>query len=368
MWAEAMTGTGSPISAPSTRWKQHWTNAETAKKRINELLDRETTLQNGDKIKFGAAIEQALKLLRANDGFLLQWVPKPEAEALVNRHFNRIAQIKEQILPTLDTWYIRKQIARKNRLLAATRLRNPEQLDREMIRKDIEKLKKQQRELDGQRRDVMDELATLSAAIATRKDPSNLNYFDLEAVYIMPIVMQTDTKTVLNLAGLLNVSHVGTRMHDTIVACIPAPKPDFGRAVAEKALDHDNDLHEKVAPSDRNAAERGLLARSPNEETTSEKGLEEVVYIRRALWRSPISDDDSDRVDSDGSDIGSSTEQVSETPPRRRLGPFRSTGEELVALDESPSIKRTPFKELGEARIERLARIRASSGQGDTSE
>jgi hypothetical protein len=45
---------------------------------MRPLLDRQTTLMNGDIVTFRDAIERVLAMMRYNDGFLLQFVPRPE--------------------------------------------------------------------------------------------------------------------------------------------------------------------------------------------------------------------------------------------------------------------------------------------------
>jgi hypothetical protein len=359
-----------------------------AKTHVERLLDRETTLQNGETVKFRDAVDQALKLLHTNDGFLLQWVPKPEAKALVNRNLDRIAQITEQILPRLDSRFIGKQILRRKKTLAATRLRNPKKLDREQIKSEIVALEIQQSQLEAQRQTFKDELQRLAHEIAMRKNPDNLDYFDLEAVYIMPIVMQTDTKTVLNLAGLLNVGHSGTRMHDTIVACIPAHKPEAGRRAADNALaERARQIQEGaqfLEPAQRrrpprNAAERGILEQSSDDRASSEEEAgTKVVRVDRVLsWadnRPPASFEGSEPVSPEDDDLESFSDEYVLRTPTPPLSPPPSpswTEEVLVRLEGSSSGEsppRTPLRLLQRSRVDRLKNLRNSPKAPNTAE
>ena len=135
-----------------------------------------------------------LAIMRYNDGFLLQFVPRPEVKAEVGRMLRRIAQIQQQIFPGLEP-------ARADNLNPAKR-----------------------QAIEDQRRKYLDEIADLEAKIRAAKDPDNLDNHQLANVFLLPVVMQTDEMVVLNALGLLKVSHIGVRMHDTLVVQIPAPE------------------------------------------------------------------------------------------------------------------------------------------------
>ena len=112
---------------------------------LEPLLDRTTTLDNGEEMPFGKALDQLLKMLRFNDGFLLQFVPRPAVRREVGRRMRRIAQIEQQILPMLE----------------------PTTAD--------ERDPGKKRDLDRQRRQFKEEIAGHMHFIAQAKDHNNLD-------------------------------------------------------------------------------------------------------------------------------------------------------------------------------------------------
>jgi len=165
--------------------------------RLKPLLDRETTLENGRKIRFREAVEQLLKIMRHNDGFLVQWIMRPEVKKEVERRRRRMALIEQQrMLPTLEA------------------LRDKE---RNPVKK---------REFDRQYRALDTELADHKSFMRDAKDPKNLIFFEPAAVYIMPLLFQWDETTVLNILGMLKTIHIGVRLQDDNCAWVPTPKED----------------------------------------------------------------------------------------------------------------------------------------------
>jgi hypothetical protein len=160
------------------------------------LLDKKVRLDNGDEVTFRDAIEQLLGLMQMNDGFLMQFVPRPEVEEDVDRRMRRIAQITDQILPAME----------------------PALADK------LNPLKK--RKLKEERERLLAEIAREEAFIRQAGDPANLENFIPSGVWILPLSMQTEETTVLNVLGLLKISHVGVRMHDAMVCWVPAPKEE----------------------------------------------------------------------------------------------------------------------------------------------
>ena len=78
-----------------------WHRPRRQKGRTSALLDKKVRLDNGDEVTFRDEIERALRRMQVNDGFLLQFVPRPAVEEDVNRRMRRIAQITDQILPAM---------------------------------------------------------------------------------------------------------------------------------------------------------------------------------------------------------------------------------------------------------------------------
>jgi hypothetical protein len=183
------------------------------------LLDHQTTLPNGDTVVFRDAVNNLLALMRYNDGFLLQFVPRPEVKEEVGRQLRRIAQIREQILPQL-------QPTRADGLFS----------------------NEKRRSIQDQRDKLLQEIADLEAKICAAKDPHNLETHRLANIFILPLAMQTDEMVVLNALGILKISHIGVRMHDTLVVTIPAP--DLGQSQLQ-ATEHalaaiDDDVVQRV--------------------------------------------------------------------------------------------------------------------------
>ena len=174
--------------------------------RLGPLLDQTTTLDNGEEMPFGKALDQMLKLLRFNDGFLLQFVPLPSVRREVARRMRRIAQIEQQILPMIEP--------------AAADERDPG--------------KKQ--DLDRQRQQFKEEIAGHMHFIVQAKDHNNLENYQLVGAMIIPMLFQQNDMTVLDVLGMLKVTHVGVRLQDVICAWVPAPKEKSDREVAEAFL------------------------------------------------------------------------------------------------------------------------------------
>ena len=53
---------------------------------------------------------------------------------------------------------------------------------------------------------------------------------------IIPMLFQQNDMTVLDVLGMLKVTHVGVRLQDVICAWVPAPKEKSDREVAEAFL------------------------------------------------------------------------------------------------------------------------------------
>ena len=174
--------------------------------RLGPLLDQTTTLDNGEEMPFGKALDQLLKLLRFNDGFLLQFVPLPSVRREVARRMRRIAQIEQQILPMIEP--------------TAADERDPG--------------KKQ--DLDRQRQQFKEEIAGHMHFIVQAKDRSNLTNYQLVGAMIIPMLFQQNDMTVLDVMGMLKVTHVGVRLQDVIGAWIPAPQEKSDRERAEALL------------------------------------------------------------------------------------------------------------------------------------
>jgi hypothetical protein len=178
-------------------------------KSFRPLLDKKVRLDNGDEVTFRDEIERALKLMQMNDGFLLQFVPRPAVEEDVNRRMRRIAQITDQILPAMVPARADRNDPVKKRKLEQERKRLLEEIDREL------------------------------AFIRQAGDPAKMENFMPSGVWIMPLSTQTEEWTVLNLLGLLKVSHVGVRQQDAMFVHIPAPKEEDRTAleIARDGLD-----------------------------------------------------------------------------------------------------------------------------------
>jgi hypothetical protein len=173
------------------------------------LLDKKVRLDNGDEVTFRDEIERALRRMQVNDGFLLQFVPRPAVEEDVNRRMRRIAQITDQILPAMVPARADRNDPVKKRKLEQERKRLLEEIDREL------------------------------AFIRQAGDPAKMENFMPSGVWIMPLSTQTEEWTVLNLLGLLKVSHVGVRQQDAMFVHIPAPKEEDRTAleIARDGLD-----------------------------------------------------------------------------------------------------------------------------------
>jgi hypothetical protein len=229
------------------------------------LLDHPTTLPNGDTVVFRDAVNDLLALMRYNDGFLLQFVPRPEVKEEVGRHLRRIAQIREQILPQLLP-------TRADGLFS----------------------NEKRRSIQDQRDNLLQEIADLEAKICAAKDPHNLETHRLANIFILPLAMQTDEMVVLNLLGLLKISHIGVRMHDTLVVTIPAP--DLGQSQLQATEDAlaaiDDDVVRRVerrrhrTPPPRWTVDPGSIA--PNSSSSSPRT---VVELDLSTPRTPTDDD-----------------------------------------------------------------------------
>jgi hypothetical protein len=275
------------------------------------LLDKKVRLDNGVEVTFRDAIEQLLGLMQMNDGFLMQFVQRPEVEEDVDRRMRRIAQITDQILPAMEPTLADKL--------------NP--------------LKK--RKLKEERERLLAEIAREEAFIRQAGDPANLENFIPSGVWIMPLSMQTEETTVLNVLGLLKISHVGVRMHDAMVCWVPAPKEE-DRSNLEIARDGLDSLvaGQKKATSPPMPVSRGVET-SPSEfGPVFDKQLDETLAFLRGR-PAPAS--------SEASISGSATDDedvvVFETPP----GSSPSSPSES-SIEESPPPP-SPYRERGYQRV-----------------
>jgi hypothetical protein len=159
------------------------------------LLDKETTLDNGSKVIFREGLEKLLKMLRYNDGFLMEWALRPEVKKEVGRRLRRIAMIRQQ------------------RMLETLQARAEDERD-----------PKKKRELEDAYRLLDLELFVHEKRIREMKDPKNLSCFEPIAVYIMPLLFQWDELTVLDILGMAKISHIGVRLQDNNCAWVPVPK------------------------------------------------------------------------------------------------------------------------------------------------
>jgi len=148
---------------------------------------------------------------------------------------------------------------------------------------------------------------------------------------------------VLNLAGLVNVSHVGTRMHDTIIACVPAPKAETGAKIAKTALADlaarergDREPRLLDMPQPLSAADLRLFEQSSTLDDTSSEELRPIVFANVADARPRY---DYQRIPSSGDEPD---EWVGETPPpASSSSDSPSSAEEgFVDLEGSPSSRR----------------------------
>jgi hypothetical protein len=173
------------------------------------LLDKKVRLDNGDEVTFRDEIDRALRLMQMNDGFLMQFVPPPALEQDINRRLRRIAQITDQILPAMV----------------------PAKADRNNPQK--------KRKLEQERKRLLEEIDRERAFIRQTEDTANMENFIPSGVWIMPLSTQTEEWTVLNLLGLLKLSHVGVRQQDSMFVHIPAPKEEDRTAleIARDGLD-----------------------------------------------------------------------------------------------------------------------------------
>jgi hypothetical protein len=176
--------------------------------RLKPLLDQETTLDNGSKIIFRDGLEKLLKMMRYNDGFLLEWGLRPEVKKEIGRRLRRIAMIRQQRM--LETLQARAEDER-----------NPER----------------KRELQEAYRLLDTELFIHEDRIREMKDPKNLDYFEPIAVYIIPLLFQWDELTVLDVLGMAKISHIGVRLQDNNCAWVPVPKEEDREKLATG--DHD---------------------------------------------------------------------------------------------------------------------------------
>ena len=86
-------------------------------------------------------------------------------------------------------------------------------------------IRPRKRRSKNRRKELRGEIDDLEAKIRAAKDPANLANYELANTFLMPLVTQTDGLVMLNALGLLKVSQIGVRMHDTLVVQIPAPDP-----------------------------------------------------------------------------------------------------------------------------------------------
>jgi hypothetical protein len=81
-----------------------------------------------------------------------------------------------------------------------------------------------------------EEIAGHMHFIAQAKDRSNLTNYQLAGAMIIPMLFQQNDMTVLDVMGMLKVTHVGVRLQDVIGAWIPAPQEKSDRERAEALL------------------------------------------------------------------------------------------------------------------------------------
>src|SRR5262249_40793373 len=156
------------------------------------LLDKKTTLANGDEMTFRAALEQMLKLKRHNDAVLLQFELHPAVKREVARCMRRKTQITQQMLPGM------KSCAEKEKLLV--------------------------------------ELARLDDHIRQRTDRNNMKNFVLTGAWLAPMLFQQNDMTVLDVLGMATVTHTGVRLQDVNAVGVPTPNQPSDREVAEDFL------------------------------------------------------------------------------------------------------------------------------------
>ncbi len=267
---------------------------------VKPLLEQQTKLLNGDTVTFRDAIEEMLALMRYNDGFLLQFVPRPEVKAEVGRMLRRIAQIQQQILPGLEP-------ARADNLNPAKR-----------------------QAIEDQRRKYLDEIADLEAKIRAAKDPDNLDNHQLANVFLLPVVMQTDEMVVLNALGLLKVSHIGVRLHDTLVVQIPAPE----------LRQHDLQATGKALAADQGPADASTS--SPDGRPRRAGLLESLKGHRRAIRQRQFENKSSYRSAKVSKVVPKAPRQDMSIPETNAMGEARR----FLAYLADPIVDKPSFEEI----------------------
>ncbi len=281
--------------------------------RFLPLLDKKTRLDNGDEVTFREAIEQLLALMQMNDGFLLQFVPHPEVKKDVHRRMRRIAQIKEQILPAME----------------------PARADRN----DPLKARKLKKERDR----LLQEITREEAFIRQAKDPANLENYIPSGVWLMPLSMQTEETTVLNVLGLLKISHVGVRMQDSMVCWVPAPKEEE-RSNLEIARDGlDSLIGDRAAGLKRTTPPRTPSSKFGRALDELDKTLDFLQERPAPASRERVSSEPSSQTSTPGSPTDDE-HVVLETPP----GSSSSSPSEST-IEESPPP--SPYRERGYRRV-----------------
>jgi hypothetical protein len=149
--------------------------------------------------------------------------------------------------------------------------------------------------------------------------------------------MQTEETTVLNVLGLLKISHVGVRMHDAMVCWVPAPKEEERSAleIARDGLDNLVAAQKKTTPPTPSSKFRGALDELDKtlaflqERPASPSGerLSSEPSSQTPTRSSPTDDEDVVFETPTGSSASPSESSIEESPPP---SPYRERGYQRV--------------------------------------
>ena len=136
---------------------------------FSALLDKKVRLDNGDEVTFRDEIERALRRMQVNDGFLLQFVPRPAVEEDVAA----CGALRRSPIRSCPQWSPQGGQERSG-----------------------EEAQAGARAQEAARRDRP------RAGLIQAGDPAKMENFMPSGVWIMPLSTQTEEWTVLNLLGL----------------------------------------------------------------------------------------------------------------------------------------------------------------------